>query len=70
VSPRTLLDKLWRRHLVSECPDGSGLLYIDRLLVYEVMSPQAFEGMRSASRPAWRSQSVLATVDLRDLMSI
>jgi 3-isopropylmalate/(R)-2-methylmalate dehydratase large subunit len=63
VTPRTLLDKLWRRHLVSEGADGSGLLYIDRLLVYEVTSPQAFEGMRSASRPAWRRQSVLATCD-------
>jgi 3-isopropylmalate/(R)-2-methylmalate dehydratase large subunit len=50
VKPRTLLEKLWQRHVVRECDAGSELLYIDRLLVYEVTSPQAFEGMRLSGR--------------------
>jgi 3-isopropylmalate/(R)-2-methylmalate dehydratase large subunit len=63
VKPQTLLEKLWERHVVREGDAGSELLYIDRLLVYEVTSPQAFEGMRLSGRHLWRSQSVLATCD-------
>jgi 3-isopropylmalate/(R)-2-methylmalate dehydratase large subunit len=61
--PLTLLEKLWARHLVREGSGRSTLLYIDRLLVYEVTSPQAFEGMRISGRRLWRKQSVLATCD-------
>ncbi|WP_423199754.1 3-isopropylmalate dehydratase large subunit [Cupriavidus sp. H19C3] len=63
MAPRTLYDKLWQRHLVDTNEDGEALLYIDRHLVYEVTSPQAFEGMRVAGRQPWRPQTVLATVD-------
>ena len=59
----TLLDKLWRRHIVEETADGPSLLYIDRQLVYEVTSPQAFEGLRLALRKPWRRRTVLATPD-------
>jgi 3-isopropylmalate/(R)-2-methylmalate dehydratase large subunit len=45
----TLYDKLWRRHLVQELPDGSSSLYIDRHLLHEVTSPQAFSGLQIAS---------------------
>ncbi len=62
--PKTLFAKLWDRHLVAPS-DGSGpaLLYIDRHLVYEVTSPQAFEGLRLARRRPWRPETVLATAD-------
>jgi 3-isopropylmalate/(R)-2-methylmalate dehydratase large subunit len=63
VKPQTLLEKLWQRHVVRGGDAGSELLYIDRLLVYEVTSPQAFEGMRLSGRRLWRPQSVLATCD-------
>jgi 3-isopropylmalate/(R)-2-methylmalate dehydratase large subunit len=63
VKPRTLLEKLWQRHVVRKGDAGSELLYIDRLLVYEVTSPQAFEGMRLSGRRLWRPQSVLAICD-------
>jgi len=63
VTPQTLLEKLWQRHVVREGDAGSELLYIDRLLVYEVTSPRAFEGMRLSGRRLWRPQSVLATCD-------
>jgi 3-isopropylmalate/(R)-2-methylmalate dehydratase large subunit len=63
VNARTLLEKLWQRHVVREDAAGGALLYIDRLLVYEVTSPQAFEGMRRSGRRLWRRQSVLATCD-------
>jgi 3-isopropylmalate/(R)-2-methylmalate dehydratase large subunit len=63
MKPRTLLEKLWQRHVVREGDAGSELLYIDRLLVYEVTSPQAFEGMRLSGRRLWRAASVLATCD-------
>ena len=46
AEPRTLYDKIWDEHLVHEAPDGTCLLYIDRHLVHEVTSPQAFEGLR------------------------
>ena len=61
-APRTLYDKIWDDHLVSD--DGmSSLLYIDRHLVHEVTSPQAFEGLRMASRGVRRPDCTLATVD-------
>jgi 3-isopropylmalate/(R)-2-methylmalate dehydratase large subunit len=62
-APRTLFDKLWQSHLVEQTDDGESLLYIDRHLVYEVTSPQAFEGLRLASRPAWRPDTVMAAAD-------
>ena len=49
-NPKTLYDKIWDAHLVHEAPDGTCLLYIDRHLVHEVTSPQAFEGLRMAGR--------------------
>lgn len=63
ASDGTLYDKLWRRHLVREEADGTALLYIDRHLVHEVTSPQAFEGMRLAGRDLWRGESILAVPD-------
>ena len=59
----TLFDKLWQRHLVDVTEDGEALLYVDRHLVYEVTSPQAFEGLRLAGRRPWRPETVLATAD-------
>ncbi|WP_322060205.1 3-isopropylmalate dehydratase large subunit [Paraburkholderia sp. J63] len=59
----TLVEKLWRRHVVHEDADGRALLYVDRHLVYEVTSPQAFEGLRLSGRKPWRAQTVLATAD-------
>ena len=61
--PQTLFDKLWQRHLVVHTGDGEALLYVDRHLVYEVTSPQAFEGLRIAGRKPWRRETVIATVD-------
>ncbi|CAK0895912.1 unnamed protein product, partial [Prorocentrum cordatum] len=60
--PRTLFDKIWDDHLVHE-GDGSALIYIDRHLVHEVTSPQAFEGLRMAGRRVRRPDCTLATVD-------
>ncbi|MEH3085765.1 MAG: 3-isopropylmalate dehydratase large subunit [Xylophilus ampelinus] len=62
-TPRTLLDKLWQRHLVEQNGDGEALLYVDRHLVYEVTSPQAFEGLRIEGRQPWRRETVIATAD-------
>ena len=59
----TLYDKLWRSHLVHEEPDGTALIYIDRHLLHEVTSPQAFEGLAIAGRKPWRIGSVVATAD-------
>ncbi len=59
----TLYDKLWNEHLVCIEPDGSALIYIDRQLVHEVTSPQAFEGLRLAGRKPWRIGANLAVVD-------
>jgi 3-isopropylmalate/(R)-2-methylmalate dehydratase large subunit len=59
----TLYDKLWQAHVVLDKADGSTLLYIDRHLVHEVTSPQAFEGLRLADRRPWRTDSVLAVPD-------
>ena len=63
MSGQTLYDKLWAAHLVREDDDGSSLLYIDRHLVHEVTSPQAFEGLRIAGRGLWRTNANLATAD-------
>ncbi|MEP7328427.1 MAG: 3-isopropylmalate dehydratase large subunit [Betaproteobacteria bacterium] len=60
---RTLYDKLWDAHVVREEADGTALLYIDRHLVHEVTSPQAYEGLKLAGRKPWRVQSVVATAD-------
>ena len=60
---RTLYDKLWDEHVVHTEEDGTALLYIDRHLVHEVTSPQAFEGLRQANRKVWRVSSIVATAD-------
>lgn len=60
---KTLYDKLWDDHVVRSEDDGTALLYIDRHLVHEVTSPQAFEGLRLASRKPWRSSSIVAVPD-------
>jgi len=63
MSGKTLYDKLWDSHLVRQDEDGTALLYIDRHLVHEVTSPQAFEGLRLAGRKPWRTDSILAVPD-------
>ena len=63
MSGKTLYDKLWESHLVREDKDGTALIYIDRHLVHEVTSPQAFEGLRLAGRKPWRSDTILAVPD-------
>ncbi len=60
---RTLYDKLWDSHVVRKEKDGTALLYIDRHLVHEVTSPQAYEGLETAGRKPWRVDSVVATAD-------
>ena len=63
---QTLYDKLWQSHVVhqeSDKPDGMALVYIDRHLVHEVTSPQAFEGLKLAGRKPWRRDSILAVAD-------
>src|SRR5881628_2509949 len=59
----TLYDKLWDGHVVHVEEDGTALLYIDRHLVHEVTSPQAYEGLKVAGRKPWRVDSVVATAD-------
>jgi 3-isopropylmalate/(R)-2-methylmalate dehydratase large subunit len=61
--PQTLYDKLWQNHVVHQEADGTALLYIDRHLVHEVTSPQAFEGLKLAGRKPWRISSLVATAD-------
>ena len=61
--PKTLYDKLWDSHAVAEREDGTFLLYIDRHLIHEVTSPQAFEGLKIAGREPWRISSNIATPD-------
>ncbi len=61
--PRTLFDKIWDSHVVERLPDGTCILYIDRHLVHEVTSPQAFEGLRMAHRPVRRPDATLAVAD-------
>ena len=63
MQPQTLYEKLWASHVVRQEPDGTALLYIDRHLVHEVTSPQAFEGLRLAGRKPWRVGSIVATAD-------
>lgn len=63
MTAQTLYDKLWNSHIVREEADGTVLLYIDRHLVHEVTSPQAFEGLKLAERPLWRQDSIVATAD-------
>ncbi len=60
---KTLFEKVWQQHVVSKSDDGSVLLYIDRQLVHEVTSPQAFEGLRLAGRKPWRVNASVATPD-------
>ncbi len=63
AAPRTLYDKIWDDHVIDRQPDGTCLLYIDRHLVHEVTSPQAFEGLRIAGRPVRAPGKTLAVVD-------
>jgi 3-isopropylmalate/(R)-2-methylmalate dehydratase large subunit len=63
MQPRTLYDKIWDDHLVDTQPDGTSLLYIDRHLVHEVTSPQAFEGLRMTGRKVHAPEKTLAVVD-------
>ena len=63
TAPRTLYDKIWDDHVIETTPDGAALLYIDRHLVHEVTSPQAFEGLRVAGRKVRAPGKTLAVVD-------
>lgn len=63
MAGKTLYDKVWDAHVVRSEPDGTTLLYIDRHLVHEVTSPQAFEGLRLAGRSPWRVDTALAVAD-------
>src|SRR5574343_595376 len=60
---KTLYDKLWESHVVHQEDDGTALIYIDRHLVHEVTSPQAFEGLKLAGRKPWRPSSIVSTPD-------
>lgn len=61
--PQNLYEKLWQSHVVHEEADGTALIYIDRHLVHEVTSPQAFEGLKLSGRKPWRVSSIVATAD-------
>lgn len=63
MAAQTLYDKLWESHLVHQDTDGTALIYIDRHLVHEVTSPQAYEGLKLANRKPWRVGSIVATAD-------
>jgi 3-isopropylmalate/(R)-2-methylmalate dehydratase large subunit len=63
MTAKTLYDKLWDAHVVRQEKDGTALLYIDRHLVHEVTSPQAYEGLKLAGRKPWRVDSIVATAD-------
>ena len=63
MAARTLYDKLWDDHVVHQDADGTALLYVDRHLVHEVTSPQAYEGLKVANRKPWRVSSIVATAD-------
>ena len=63
MSGKTLYDKIWDAHHVTDRSDGMSLLYIDRHLLHEVTSPQAFEGLRREGRRPWRLEANLATPD-------
>ncbi|HXM85756.1 MAG TPA: aconitase family protein, partial [Stellaceae bacterium] len=60
---RTIFDKIWESHLVEQLPDGTCLLYVDRHLVHEVTSPQAFEGLRLNHRKVRRPLATIAVAD-------
>jgi 3-isopropylmalate/(R)-2-methylmalate dehydratase large subunit len=62
-SPRTLFEKIWDDHVIEQSADGSALIYIDRHLVHEVTSPQAFEGLRLTGRTVRRPEATLAVAD-------
>ena len=61
--PKTLYDKIWDEHLVYERQDGTSLLYVDRHLIHEVTSPQAFEGLRNNNRKVRRPENTFAVAD-------
>jgi len=61
--PQNLYDKLWQSHVVHEEADGTALIYVDRHLIHEVTSPQAFEGLKLSRRKPWRTSSIVATAD-------
>ena len=61
--PQTLFDKIWSKHLVDQQSDGTCLIYIDRHLVHEVTSPQAFEGLRDSNRKVRQPKSTFAVAD-------
>ncbi|HAU12297.1 MAG TPA: 3-isopropylmalate dehydratase large subunit, partial [Gammaproteobacteria bacterium] len=63
MAGKTLYDKLWDDHVVKQREDGTALIYIDRQLLHEVTSPQAFEGLRLAGRKPWRIDANIATPD-------
>ena len=63
MAGKTLYDKLWESHIVKMRDDGTALIYIDKQLIHEVTSPQAFEGLRLAGRKPWRIDANLATPD-------
>ncbi len=63
AAPRTLFDKIWDNHLVDTLDDGLNILYIDRHLLHEVLSPQAFEGLRMEGRTVRRTEATLAVAD-------
>ena len=63
MSARTLFDKIWDSHVVERLPDGTCILYIDRHLLHEVTSPQAFEGLRNAGRRLRRPDLTIAVAD-------
>ncbi|MCD8569922.1 MAG: 3-isopropylmalate dehydratase large subunit, partial [Alphaproteobacteria bacterium] len=63
MKPRTLFEKIWDDHIVHKGDDGTCLIYIDRHLVHEVTSPQAFEGLRMAGRPVHKPEATLAVID-------
>lgn len=63
MKARTLFDKLWDSHVVEQLPNGTALLYIDRHLIHEVTSPQAFEGLRMAGRKIRKPEAMMAVID-------
>jgi 3-isopropylmalate/(R)-2-methylmalate dehydratase large subunit len=63
MATKTLYDKLWDAHLVEELDDGTALIYIDRHIIHEVTTPQAFEGLKLAGRPVWRASATKAVSD-------
>jgi len=63
MAGKTLFDKLWDVHVVRDYEDGTSIIYIDRHLIHEVTSPQAFEGLKLAGLELWRTGSILAVPD-------